>query len=101
MPVPRRYYVLALAGVLAIAAVSTWSASASPSASTPICAPSGLRLDRVGGQAFASHREIVFGLRNVTGHTCHLKGYPGVAALNSHARVLTPTAVRTPGSRPT
>lgn len=104
MPVPRRDYVLALAVGLAVAAASAWNASASPSASTastPNCAPGGLRLDRVGGQAFSSHREIVFGLRNVTGHTCHLKGYPGVAALNSHARILSPTAVRMPGSQPT
>lgn len=79
----------------------TASPVAADAVATPICAPSGLRLDAVAGQGFTSHREIVFGLRNVTARTCHLKGYPGVAALNAHAGVLTPSAARRPGSKPT
>jgi hypothetical protein len=85
--------------------VSPLRLKASPGASdaiaTPICAPSALRLDQKGGQGFTSHRELVLALRNVTGHTCHLKGYPGVAALDAHAAVLSPTATRVPASKPT
>ena len=100
MPLTRRFYVLVVALAAAGALVAAVSAGA-VGAGTPVCAPSALRLDRVGGQGFTSHREIVFGLRNVTARTCHLKGYPGVAALNAHAGVLSPTATRRPGSKPT
>lgn len=107
MSVARRFSVLAVALAAAGALIVTLSARAAAShpaahvATTPICAPSALRLDKVSGQGFTSHREIVFGLRNVTAHTCHLKGYPGVAALDAHAAVLTPTASRKAGPKPT
>jgi len=70
-------------------------------AASPICSPGSLRLDAVGGQGFTSHTEIVFALRNVSAHTCHLHGYPGVAALDANAGVLNPTASRKAGSKPT
>jgi hypothetical protein len=70
-------------------------------AGTPVCAPSGLRLDKIGGQGFTSHREIAFALRNVTAQTCHLKGYPGVGLLDHNATLLSPSVTRVPGPKPT
>lgn len=65
-------------------------------ANTPVCSASSLRLDKTGGQGFTSHREWDFLLRNVTSHTCHLRGYPGITLLNVHATSTGVSAVHNP-----
>ncbi len=56
--------------------------------SHPVCAPSSLRLDKVGGQGFTSHREWNFALRNVGTVTCKLAGFPGVAWVDAGAHTI-------------
>jgi hypothetical protein len=52
---------------------------------TPTCSAGQLRLDKVGGQGFTSHREWDFILRNVSPHTCKLAGFPKVKFLDANA----------------
>ena len=90
-------YVWPLRPTLAVSSPTPYAAGAG----SPTCAPASLRLDATGGQAFTSHREIVFALRNVTSQTCHLKGFPGVGLLDQHAALLSPTVTRVAGPKPT
>jgi hypothetical protein len=64
------------------------------SGATPRCSTGFLRLDFVRGQGFTSHRAWDFALRNTGPVTCHLRGYPGVALLDSHAITEGPVVVR-------
>jgi hypothetical protein len=109
MPMARRSRSVAMVSALALAAVlvlvvarAPWSARAATgrAAATPVCSPAHLRLDKIGGQGFTSHREIAFALRNVAAQTCHLKGYPGVGLLDHNATLLSPTVARRPGPKP-
>jgi Protein of unknown function (DUF4232) len=85
-----------------VVAVAVLAAAAFGSgASTPRCATSNLRLDRVGTQGFTSHREWTFALRNVGPVTCHLKGYPGVGYLDGSANHINVNVARKhPASHP-
>jgi hypothetical protein len=56
-----------------------------PSVATPTCSAGQLRLDRVGGQGFTSHREWDFILRNISSHTCKLAGFPKIKFLDGSA----------------
>lgn len=76
---------LAAAAIAAVVAVAIAAPVGARPAATPVCSASSLRLDKVGGQGFTSHREWDFALRNVTSQTCHLRGYPGVLLLNANA----------------
>lgn len=64
------------------------------SSGTSRCSTAFLRLDFVRGQGFTSHRAWDFALRNTGPVTCHLRGYPGVALLDSHAMPEGPNVVR-------
>jgi hypothetical protein len=70
------------------------AAPAIGSGGTPRCSTTFLRLDFVRGQGFTSHRAWDFALRNTGPTTCHLRGYPGVSLLDSHARMEGPSVVR-------
>jgi Domain of unknown function (DUF4232) len=61
-------------------------------ASTRVCSPRNLRLDKVGESDFTSHRGWNFVARNVASRTCHLKGYAAVRLLDAHASAM-PTIV--------
>jgi len=78
---------------LALAA-ATLAGPAFGSGATRRCATPFLRLDFVRGQGFTSHRAWDFALRNTGPTTCHLRGYPGVALLDSQARVEGPSVAR-------
>lgn len=69
-----------------VLATVVFAAPSSGLASTPRCATSNLRLDKVGENDFTSHRGWAFALRNVGTVTCYLKGYPGLRLLGRHAR---------------
>lgn len=70
-----------------VSAAVGWAApSTGFAASTPRCAPSHLRLDKVGESRFTSHRGWIFALRNVGAVTCQLKGYPAAQLLGSSAQ---------------
>lgn len=75
------------AAMLAVAALAVAPALGSAT-STPRCEASSLRLEYVRTLGAASARDADFVLRNVGPQTCHLKGYPGVGLLNSHARLM-------------
>lgn len=80
---PRAAFAMVVVAAVVTVAVAT-PVGARP-ANTPVCSAASLRLDKVGGQGFTSHREWDFALRNVTSQTCHLRGYPGVLLLNASA----------------
>jgi hypothetical protein len=86
-----------ITAVPAIAA-AVLAAPAIGSGGTPRCSTASLRLDFVRGQGFTSHRAWDFALRNTGATTCHLRGYPGVALLDSHARTEGPSVERRSGS---
>jgi hypothetical protein len=56
-----------------------------PPLAMPTCSASQLRLDKIGGQGFTSHREWDFALRNISSHTCKLAGFPTVKLLDKNA----------------
>lgn len=61
-------------------------------ASTPACATSNLRLDKIGESAATSHRGWDFAVRNVGPRTCRLKGFPAVRLLDANANAV-PTTI--------
>ena len=77
-----------------VLAAGALSGPAIGSGGTPRCSTAFLRLDFVRGQGFTSHRAWDFALRNTGPITCHLRGYPGVALLDSHAMLEGPSVVR-------
>jgi hypothetical protein len=81
----RAVIVAVLCG-LASATVASAVPSIGLAASTPRCASSNLRLDKVGESDFTSHRGWMFALRNVGVVTCQLKGYPVARLLGSGAQ---------------
>ncbi len=93
---------LALAPVLALgaAAVPT-QPTAALAAGTPKCATSGLVvwLNQEGGGGTLGSIYYKLELTNLSGHTCTLYGYPGVAAVNLAGHQLGGAAMRetTPG----
>jgi hypothetical protein len=102
---PRRVVLraaLALAPVLALgaAAVPT-QPTAALAAGTPRCATSGLVvwLNQEGGGGTLGSIYYKLELTNLSGHTCTLYGYPGVAAVNLAGHQLGGAAMReaTPG----
>jgi hypothetical protein len=74
---------LAAAAALTITSATTAARAGTGSASTPRCATSGLQvwlgLGVGGGAAGSTYYPVEF--TNVTGHTCHLFGFPGVSAI--------------------
>lgn len=80
-------------------AVGATQAQAAPSktpTATPTCHTSNLRLSvgRVTGGAGSSFYPIRF--TNVSGHTCLLRGYPGVSVLDRHRHQIGAPATRNP-----
>ncbi|MEU0968161.1 DUF4232 domain-containing protein [Streptomyces sp. NPDC005917] len=85
--------------VLAVAAVAglglAWAGTAeaatpSTATSTPTCSAAGLKATF--GQQLAggmNHQGVVIRLRNLSGKTCALRGYPGLGLENSAHRTLT------------
>ncbi len=86
----------------AFAASAARPAAASAAAATPACKTSGLEvwlgLGPGGGTAGSTYHPIEF--TNVTGHTCHLYGFPGVSAVNGSAHQLGSAAGRDHASAP-
>ena len=85
---PWRSLMLAALCSSLVAAAGLAVPSIGIASSTPRCATSNLRLDKVGESDFTSHRGLSFAFRNVGTVTCHLSGYPGVRLLGRTARSL-------------
>lgn len=84
---------MAITGMIALLAIALARPTAGlAAASTPTCATSNLRLDKIGEDDFTSHRGWIFALRNVGPVTCQLKGYPRVRLLDADARPM-PTTI--------
>jgi Domain of unknown function (DUF4232) len=83
---------VAIAAIVALSAIALTWPTTGRAASTPTCATSNLRLDKIGEDDFTSHRGWIFALRNVGPVTCQLKGYPRVRLLDASARPM-PTTV--------
>ncbi len=88
-----RMSVAVVAISFALAAIM-WGPSISFGSTTPSCPTSNLRLDLVRTLGAAGARDWDLALRNVGSQTCHLKGYPKVALLDSRARVMNVTVGR-------
>jgi len=84
--------VLVVAGALGSSAAAFAHSTGAHAASTPTCATSALRLDKIGEDDYTSHRGWVFALRNVGSRTCQMKGYPAVHLLDANARTM-PTTI--------
>lgn len=82
-----------LAGVFGSSAVAFGQSTKARAASTPTCATSSLRLDKIGEDDYTSHRGWIFALRNVGSRTCQLRGFPAVHLLDANARVVATTMV--------
>jgi hypothetical protein len=79
----RKLSALAVGAAGLAGVVVPLAAQATPSAAT--CATKNLRIDIVGGQGFAGHREWYMALRNVSTSPCELQGFPAVALLDGRA----------------
>lgn len=77
------------------AAAGATRAQAAPSA-TPVCNVSGLRLSVGAPQGGAGSLFHPIRFTNVSGHTCTLRGYPGVSVLDAHRRQIGAAAARNP-----
>ncbi len=77
------------------AATATTQTITAPSTTGGRCVASGLALTFIGQQGATGHGEIAFAFRNVTAHSCHTFGYPGVLFLGRGGVPLTTSAVRT------
>jgi hypothetical protein len=88
---PRRLAgVAALACAAALIPVTAQAATEAPAAataSTPACATSGLViwLNTV-GSGYAGGEDYTLNFTNLSGHTCTLRGYPGVSAVSLSGR---------------
>src|SRR5947209_17597657 len=86
------------AWALALAAGALAAPAFGEGAATPRCATANLRLDFVPPvDAAAGHRFWNMTLRNVGPTSCHLKGFPGVGLLDSHAGPINDSVVRVTG----
>ena len=79
---------------------ATSAASAAPSAATPKCTPGNLAVwvNVQTGDGAAGTVRYHLDFTNMSGHTCHLFGYPGVSALNASGGQLGSPASRDPGA---
>ena len=69
--------------------VAGLAAAASPASATiPACGNSSLTVTHTPSQGAAGHGAFVLLFRNVSAHSCTLRGYPGLDALNKYAHVL-------------
>jgi hypothetical protein len=100
---PRRWIgVAAVAVAAALTPIAVLSATAAPAravttASTPACTTSGLVVwlnTRGSGAAGSIYYQLEF--TNLSGHTCTLRGYPGVSAVNLTGHQLGRAASRSP-----
>src|SRR5438105_13889770 len=93
----RRRTLLLAAGCVLVLAAALATPSLGLGSSTPTCASSNLRVDKVGATAFTSHRSWDLALRNVGSTTCSLNGFPAVRLLNNHAQGLSTTVLHVSG----
>ena len=70
---------------------STVSAPASP----PMCVAADLAPSFIGQQGATGHGLLGFALHNVSGHTCHTYGYPGILFLDKSGHALPTESTRT------
>jgi len=77
---------------------ATSAASAAPSAATPKCTPGNLAVwvNVQTGDGAAGTVRYHLDFTNMSSHTCHLLGYPGVSALNVAGRQMGSPASRDP-----
>lgn len=84
--------IAALVAVAATALAATGSAGALGATATPACTTAGLEVwlgvGLGGGAAGSTYYPLEF--TNVSGHACHLYGFPGVSAVAGGVRVGTP-----------
>lgn len=72
------------------------AAGVSPAGSAiSLCRAPGLSLSFLGGQGATGHGLLGLELRNVSSHTCHTFGFPGVQFLDSTGRPLPTVSTRT------
>ncbi len=82
-------------GVAGVAGVAALLLAVSPvAAAPPRCATTGLQVSQGLNQAAAGTASTVFALRNVSGRTCLLDGYPGMAFRTATGTLLRGTVRR-------
>ena len=79
---------LTATAVMSVAAVGVAQAAV-PSASVPTCRTSGLTASLTHGLAGGTnHQGIVLRLKNTSGHTCAVRGFPGLGLQDAHHKTL-------------
>ncbi|GEB52349.1 MULTISPECIES: DUF4232 domain-containing protein [Streptomyces] len=80
---------LAAVAVAGLGLAGAGAAEAASSSATPTCTASGL--DASFGKRLAggmNHQGVVLKVKNTSGHTCYLRGYPGLGLENDQHRTL-------------
>ena len=95
-------FTTALVALAVAGGVLTADGSLAAPSATPRCATSELVvwLDTRGGGAAAGSAYYKLELANLSGHTCTLRGYPGVSAVDLRGRQLGSAASRDPAQAP-
>lgn len=70
----------------AAAVAATGSNAVAQYRSVPACVASDMRVARAGGGAAAGHVGTIFRVKNVSGASCHLKGYPTLVQEHANGR---------------
>ncbi|MGH2858168.1 MAG: DUF4232 domain-containing protein [Solirubrobacteraceae bacterium] len=100
---PRRTAVVLAAAALAALTISVATSSAAPRAvraTAPACQTAGLDVWlNTQGNGAAGTIFYKLNFTNLSGHTCTLRGFPGVSAINLGGRMLGSTATRMAGTR--
>ena len=80
-----------MAGIVAGTAITAGLViGAAPASAQPVaaCAGSAIRVGHNHPQGATGHGNVIIRFRNVSEHTCSLRGYPGLDALGSHGATL-------------
>jgi hypothetical protein len=83
-----RALALAAGGALAAAGLLTSTTAAQAAPPAPACGNSALQVTHTPAEGAAGHSGFFLLFRNVTSHTCSLRGYPGLDALNAHGHAI-------------
>lgn len=83
-----RTFIAGLAAAAALTAAAGVGPSPAGAASVPSCKGGLIALSHNHPQGAAGHGNVVLIFRNISQHTCSLRGYPGVDALGKHGGVL-------------
>jgi hypothetical protein len=87
-PLRTRALALAAGGALVAAGLLTGTTAAQAATPAPACSDTSLLVSHTPVDGAAGHSAFMLLFRNVSSHTCSLRGYPGLDALNSSGHAI-------------